>query len=108
MPVVGLFVGGVDLAGLFYLLDESRGIPVSLADAKAKGIPVLAYGAFLNDIMNFLIIAFIVFLLIRQLARMRLKEEAAAPAKKECPQCLSSIPLGATRCAFCSVDLKAA
>src|SRR6476659_700195 len=64
MPPIGLLIGKIDFGSLFYVLDHSKGQPVSLADAKAKGIPVIAYGAFINDIVNFVIIAFIIFLII--------------------------------------------
>src|SRR2546421_5216610 len=65
MPPIGLVLGKIDFASLFYVLDKSKGLPVSLADAKAKGIPVIAYGAFINDIINFLIIALVIFLLVK-------------------------------------------
>lgn len=104
MPPIGLLIGKVDFASLFYLLDHSKGQPLSLADAKAKGIPVIAYGAFLNDIVNFLIIAFVIFLIIKGVNRMR---KAEAPAKKDCPQCLTAIPIAATRCAACCTELSA-
>lgn len=104
MPPIGLLLGKIDFASLFVLLDSSKGVPVSLADAKAKGVPVLAYGAFINDIVNFAIIAFVIFLLIKFVNRVRRKD----PSTKDCPLCLSAIPLAATRCASCSADLKAA
>jgi len=105
MPPIGLLIGKIDFASLFYVLDHSKGQPVSLADAKAKGIPVIAYGAFLNDIVNFVIIAFVIFLIIKAVNRMRKAEE---PARKDCPHCLSAIPIAATRCAACCTDLQAA
>ncbi len=101
MPPIGLLLGKVDFASLFYVLDQSKGTPASLADAKARGIPVIAYGAFINDIINFLIVAFMVFLIVRRVNRMRSKQ-------KDCPYCLSSIPVKATRCAHCTIELKAA
>src|ERR687886_611174 len=64
MPPIGLLLGKIDFASLFYVLDTSKGQPISLADAKAKGVPVIAYGAFLNDVVNFLIVAFVVFLIV--------------------------------------------
>ena len=84
-------------------------MPVSLADAKAKGIPIIAYGAFINDVINFLIIAFVVFLLVKIVMQARGTRPApeAAPATKECPYCLSTIPARAIRCAQCTVDLRA-
>jgi large conductance mechanosensitive channel len=110
MPPVGLMLRNVDFASLFYVLDSSKGIPASLSEAKAKAIPVIAYGQFVNDIINFLIVAFVVFLLVRAVNRIKSKPEApsGAPTTKECPYCLSTIPLKATRCAQCTSDLKAA
>jgi large conductance mechanosensitive channel len=107
MPPIGLLLGKVDFASLFYVLDASKGQPVSLADAKAKGIPVIAYGAFLNDVINFLIVAFAVFLIVRQVNKMKSKQDTGPVTTKDCPHCLSTIPLKATRCAFCTVDLRA-
>ena len=105
MPPIGLLIGKIDFASLFYVLDHSKGQPVSLADAKAKGIPVIAYGAFINDIVSFVIIAFIIFLIIKAVNRMRRAQDAT---KKDCPQCLTAIPIAATRCAACCTELPAA
>jgi len=105
MPPIGLLLGKVDFASLFFVLDHSKGQPISLADAKAKGIPVIAYGAFINDIVNFVIIAFVIFIIIKAVNRMRKQEEAT---KKDCPHCLTAIPIGATRCASCCTDLQPA
>jgi large conductance mechanosensitive channel len=103
MPPIGLLLGGVDFSSLFVMLDSSRGVPASLAEAKAQGIPVVAYGAFLNEIVNFVIVAFAVFLLVKQVNRM--KAAPAAPTTKTCPFCLSaSVPTNATRCASCCAD----
>ena len=105
MPPIGLLLGKVDFASMFYNLSDT---PVtSLADAKAKGVPVIAYGQFINDIINFIVIAFVVFLVVRSVNRMKDKKEKE-PTKKDCPRCLSKIPLKATRCAECCVDLEAA
>jgi large conductance mechanosensitive channel len=103
MPPIGLLLGRIDFASLFLVLDKSKGVPVSLADAKAKGIPVLAYGAFINDIVNFVIVALVVFVLIKIVNKLRKTD----PSKKDCPFCLTAIPIAATRCAACCVDLKA-
>ena len=105
MPPVGLLLGKVDFASLFYVLDTSKGVPTSLAEAKAKAIPVIAYGQIINDIINFLIIAFVVFLIVRSVNRMKDKQEKEVTTK-ECPRCLSKIPLKATRCAECCVELQ--
>jgi large conductance mechanosensitive channel len=108
MPPIGMLTGGIDFTSLFLVLDASKGIPVSLAEAKAKGIPVLAYGQFINDVINFLIIAAVIFMVVRQYNRLKAKDEpAAAPKSKECPYCLSTVPLKATRCAHCTAELKA-
>jgi large conductance mechanosensitive channel len=104
MPPIGLVLGRIDFASLFILLDHSKGTPLSLADAKTKGIPVLAYGQFLNDFVNFVIIAFVIFLLIKIVNRLRRKD----PSTKDCPHCLTAIPVAATRCSGCCADLKAA
>ena len=102
MPPVGLLLGRVDFSSLFMVLDYSKGVPFSLAQAKEAGIPVLAYGAFINEIINFVIVGFAVFLLIRQVNRLR---GPVAVTTKECPKCLTAIALGATRCSACCADL---
>jgi large conductance mechanosensitive channel len=108
MPPIGMLTGGIDFASLFVVLDGSKGIPASLADAKAKGIPVIAYGQFINDVINFLVIAAVIFLIVRQYNRLKAQPEpTAAPTTKECPYCLSTIALKATRCAHCTAELEA-
>ena len=104
MPPIGLLLGRIDFASLFYVLDSSKGVPVSLADAKTKGVPVIAYGAFINDIVNFAIIAFVIFLLVKFVNRVRRKDVSM----KDCPECLTAIPLAARRCAACCAQLEAA
>ena len=104
MPPIGLLLGKVDFANLFYVLDSSKGVPVSLADAKTKGIPVIAYGAFINDLVNFVIVAFVIFLLVKFVNKVRRKDVSM----KDCPECLTSIPLAARRSAACSTELKTA
>ena len=104
MQPIGLLLGKVDSASLFLVLDHSKGVPVSLADAKAKAIPVVAYGAFINDIVNFAIIAFVIFILVKIVNRIRKKD----PSTKDCPHCLTAIPLAATRCSGCCAELQAA
>lgn len=108
MPPIGLLLGGVDFSSLFInLSDKPR--PASLAAAKAEGIPVIAYGQLLNDLITFLIVAFVVFLIVRAFNRLKSRQATdAAPTTKDCPYCLSTIPLKATRCAECCVDLQAA
>jgi large conductance mechanosensitive channel len=104
MPPIGLLLGKVDFASLFYVLNHGKGDPVSLADAKAKGIPVIAYGAFINDVINFLIVAFVIFLIVKAL-NSRKKEEVIT---RDCPYCLTAIPVAATRCSGCCGELRAA
>jgi large conductance mechanosensitive channel len=105
MPPIGMLLGGVDFTSLFYVLDTAKGRPTSLAEAKAMGVPVVAYGQLINDIIIFLIVAFVVFLIVRQVNRMKSKQDKGEVTTKDCPRCLSTIPLNATRCAECCVDL---
>ena len=103
MPPLGMLLGGVNFADLF--VDLSGGAHPTLAAAREAGAPVIAYGAFLNTILEFLIVALAIFLLVRQINRMRGPAPAAAVTTKECPQCLSQIPLGAKRCPACTSTL---
>ena len=108
MPPIGLALGRIDFGSLFYVLDTSRGIPASIADAKAKGVPVIAYGQLFNDIINFLIVALAVFVMVKQANRIKssLDKPADAPAStKECPFCASTISIKAKRCAQCTSQL---
>ena len=106
MPPIGLVLGRIDFASLFFVLDSSKGLPASLADAKTKGIPVIAYGQFINDIIGFVIVAFAVFMLVKQVNRMKTVEQAP-PATKECPYCASAVPIKATRCPQCTSQIGA-
>jgi len=102
MPPIGLGLGKVDFSNLF--IDLSGQHPLSLAEAKAKGLPVIAYGALINDIITFLIVALVVFLVIKAVNRLR-AAPPPPPNTKDCPRCLTAIPLAATRCAACCTDL---
>ncbi|HEY7220579.1 MAG TPA: large conductance mechanosensitive channel protein MscL [Candidatus Binatia bacterium] len=104
MPPIGRALGNVDFANLFVNLSD-RDYP-SVAAAKAAGAATINYGIFLNTILNFLIIAFVLFLIIRQINALKTPAPAAAPTTKDCPNCLSAIPLKATKCAHCTSDLK--
>jgi large conductance mechanosensitive channel len=110
MPPIGLLLGKVDFSNLFVVLKEgaAAGPYASLAAAKQAGAVTLNLGVFINTIISFLIIAFAVFLVIRQINKMRAKAEApaAAPTTKECPFCYSAIPIKATRCPACTSTLK--
>ena len=109
MPPIGLLLGGVDFSNLFILLKAgSPAAPyASLADAQAAGAVTINYGVFINAVVSFLIVALVIFLLIRSINRLRREEEAppAEPTTKECPFCLSTIPIKATRCAHCTSEL---
>lgn len=107
MPPIGLLLGKVDFSNLFVNL---TGTPyASLAEAQAAGAATINYGVFINTVIDFLIVAFVLFMLVRQVNRIMRKPEAplAAPTTKECPYCLSIIPLKATRCPHCTSELKA-
>jgi large conductance mechanosensitive channel len=104
MPPIGLALGNVDFANLFVNL-SGKDYP-SVAAAKAAGAATLNYGIFFNTIFNFLIVAFVIFLLIRSYSKMQKPKLAPAPTTKDCPYCLSAIPIKATRCAHCTSELK--
>jgi large conductance mechanosensitive channel len=107
MPTIGLLVGKIDFSSLF--LNLSGQDYASLAAAKAAGAPTINYGIFLNNLFDFLIVAFVVFLLVKQINRLKAKPvPAAAPTTRDCPRCLSAVPLKASRCAFCTSDLQPA
>ena len=110
MPVVGLFTGRIDFASHFWVLDKSKGVPVSLAEAKAAGVPVIAYGQFINDLISFLIVAFVVFLIVKRANRLWSDEPSKSeePTTKNCPFCVSAIPIKATRCPECTSELQPA
>ena len=103
MPPIGLGLGKVDFSNLF--INLSGKAYNTIAEAKAAGAPTINYGVFFNTVFEFAIVAFAIFLLIRQVNRMR-KPPAAAPTR-ECPYCLSSILLKATRCPHCTSEVKA-
>ncbi|HEX3186681.1 MAG TPA: large conductance mechanosensitive channel protein MscL [Pyrinomonadaceae bacterium] len=105
MPPIGLLLGKVDFSNLFIDLSGQR--PESLADAQLKGLPVIAYGRFLNDVVTFVIIAFVVFLIIKAVNRLR-AQPPPPPNTKDCPFCLTAIPLAATRCSACTSEVSVA
>jgi len=107
MPPIGLILGKVDFSNLY--LNLSGTSYASLADAKAAGAATINYGLFLNTVLDFVIVAFALFLIIRQVNRLAAKPApAAAPTTKECPFCYSTIPIKATRCPHCTSELKVA
>ena len=109
MPPIGLLLGNVDFSNLFVILKEgaTAGPFASIADAQKAGAVTLNYGIFINTIISFLIVAFAVFLLVRSINKLKRTEEPpnAEPTTKECPQCLSTIPMMAKRCAFCTSEV---
>ena len=106
MPPIGLLLGKLDFSNLYINLS---GQPyASLAAAKAAGASTINYGLFINTVIDFIIVAFVIFLLIRQVNKLRRQPEVAAavPTTKECPYCLSVIPIKAVRCPHCTSELK--
>ena len=105
MPPVGMLLGGMDFKELFVSVN---GQPyATLAAAKAAGAPVIAYGMFLNTITNFLIVAFVIFMVVRMASNLQRKPEAVAPTPttKDCSFCFTAIPIPATRCPHCTSQL---
>lgn len=108
MPLVGLLLGGADISNYFVTLDGGK--YATLAEAQEAGAATLNYGVFLNRIIDFLIIAFVLFLIIKAINKARAltkkPEEEAAPTTKVCPYCKSTIDINATRCPNCTSELK--
>ncbi len=113
MPPIGLLLGGIDFSNFFVTLKDgakAAGPYAALADAKAAGAVTVNYGVFLNAVISFLIVAFAVFMLVHSINRLRREEETkeAEPTIKECPYCMSTIAVKATRCPQCTSELKTA
>ena len=107
MPPIGLLMGGVDFSSLFVTL--SGGTYESVAKAKEAGAATLNYGLFLNHVVNFLIVAFAIFLIVKQINRFKATPSplpSGPPTTKDCPFCLSTIPIKATRCGHCTSEVK--
>lgn len=103
MPPIGLLLGGVDFTNLFITLDGN--LYESLDAAKAAGAATINYGVFLNTVIDFIIVAFIIFLIIKSANKMKKSAPAAEPTTKECPHCFTTIPIKATRCPNCTSQL---
>lgn len=106
MPPIGLVLGKVDFSNLFAVLHQGK-VPApyaSLAEAQAAGAVTVNYGLFINQVISFMIVAFAVFLLVQNINRLRKSEPAKVSTSKDCPQCLSPIPLLAKRCAHCTSE----
>jgi len=112
MPPIGLLLGNVDFANLFIVLKQGAmaGPYATLADAQAAGAVTLNYGMFLNTIISFLIVAFAIFILVKNINRLKREKEAAPPppSTKECPHCFSTIHVKAVRCPNCTSTLQTA
>ena len=110
MPPIGLLLGNIDFSNLFVVLKEGKvaGPYASLAHAKAAGAVSMNYGFFINTIISFVIVAFAVFLLIRSINKLKghVETPLLAATTKECPYCISVIPIKATRCPRCTSELK--
>ncbi|MED1865191.1 large conductance mechanosensitive channel protein MscL [Fictibacillus nanhaiensis] len=104
MPPIGLLLGKVDFSNLY--INLGKGDYATLADAKKAGAATVNYGLFINTLINFLIIAIVIFLVVKQINRLKKKEEVKAPDTKECKYCLSTIPLRAVKCQSCTADLN--
>jgi large conductance mechanosensitive channel len=113
MPPLGLIVGNVDFSQLFIVLKsgvKAAGPYANLKDAEAAGAVTLNYGMFFNNIFSFIIVSFSVFILVKGINKLKRKEETippAAPTNKTCPYCMSTISIAATKCPFCTSELKA-
>ncbi len=110
-PPLGLLMGNVDFSNLFVVLKQgsTAGPYLTLAEAQKAGAVTINYGIFLNQILNFIIVAFAVFMLVRSVNKLRREKPAppAEPTSKECPYCFSAIAIKATRCPHCTSDIKA-
>lgn len=104
MPIIGQLLGKVNFTDLF--INLSGGNYATLAAAKEAGAATINYGVFINAIINFLIIGFVIFLVVRSINRMKKAPEPVAPATKDCPYCFTAIPIPATRCPNCTSELK--
>jgi large conductance mechanosensitive channel len=105
MPPIGLILGKVDFSSLFLSLSGTH--YDSLVAAKAAGAPTINYGVFLNNVIDFLIVAFVIFMVIRQVNRWKKPVPVATPVTKECPYCFTAIPIKAVRCPNCTSELRA-
>lgn len=109
MPPIGLLLGNVDFTNLFLVIKQGTvaGPFATLAEAQQAGAVTINYGVFINTIISFVIVAFAVFVLIRSLNKLKREEEAPPeePTTKECPHCLSEIPIKASRCAYCTSEV---
>ena len=104
MPPIGRLLGGVDFRQLYINLGDKT--VETLEAAEKAGAPLVKYGAFINTLVDFTIIAFVIFIMVRMINKLKAQPQPADTTTKECPHCLSMIPIKATRCAHCTSDLK--
>lgn len=104
MPPISKLLSGVNVQEMFYALDGNK--YATLQEARDAAAPIIAYGNFIQNIINFLIIALVIFIVIKQVAKVRPQEEGPAPTTKVCPYCKSEIPVEAVKCPHCTSDLK--
>lgn len=112
MPIAGFFLGGRDFANLYYVLGSSSGLAgnEALAEARESGAAVIGYGQFINVIITFLIVAWVVFLIVKAVNKAKARraaEPAPTPTTRPCPECMTDIPRAATRCSACAVSVEA-
>ena len=103
MPILSIFTGKIDFSNLFIALDGNK--YESLQAAKDAGVATLNYGSFISGVLNFLIMAFVVFLIVRWINRLRRPAQVSAPTTKKCPYCYSDVHINATKCPHCTSDL---
>lgn len=106
MPPIGRLMGNLDFSNLFLALDG--GTYASLKAAKDAGAPTINYGLFVNTVLDFVIVAFVIFMVVKQMNRLKKEAPAATPTTRECPRCLSVMALKATRCPHCTSEVQAA
>lgn len=104
MPPLGLLLGKVNFTDLFVSLNGTK--YATLADAQAAGAATINYGVFINTIIDFILVALVIFLVIRSANRLKKAPAAAAPTTKDCPYCYTEIPIAATRCPHCTSEIK--
>lgn len=103
MPPIGMLLGKVNFSNLY--IDLSGQHYASLEEATEAGAPLVKYGLFLNNIIDFLIVAFVIFIVVKQINKFKKKEPVAEPVTKDCPFCMSQVPIKATRCPYCTSEL---
>jgi large conductance mechanosensitive channel len=108
MPPLGKLLGNLNFADYYIALSDKAAPGMSLADARKAGLPVFAYGNFITVLINFIIIAFCIFLVVKAINRMKRPAPSAEPVSKDCPACAMTIPIKATRCPHCTTELSGA